>query len=193
MDYYSILAKYVEGFVEDLFRSDSAIRSINNAHVANLKKMFKTRELLGTKPFIVNINMEGKPEDISLELLEKGDVYRMEVIGGNHRTEALQQLLRDAETPGWLKNSLKTHPMRVYLGLTHEQKVTLGFWDNLVDECRTKMHFDEVACLFRNELCNVFNNTLDDPVSKVTCSPKDEKSKEWRKRITKLLGCRVSL
>ncbi len=189
---FSVSDKYVEGLVEDLYRSQSAIRMIIKDHVSDLKNVFRTREWLATKPMIVNIDMEGDPKEIDKELLKKGGVYQLEVIGGNHRMEAIQQLLRDYDTPEEVLKSIQRYPMRVYLGLSHAQKVTLAFWDNLVEEHKTKMNFDEVAILFREEMCNVFGLEAADPVPKITNSLKDVKSVAWRERIRKLLGCRVS-
>ncbi len=187
-----ILVKYMEGHVEDLVAPDDPVRPLLMRHVASLKEQFENTQLLPSNPIIVNISLPGK-DNINKDLLEKGGVYMLEVLAGNHRREALQQLLSAAETPLWLKEKLKRWPMQVYLNLTKYQKIKVAYRDNMTEEYREGMTYQHIAVLFRKELLYAFGLGPDDPTPEVT-NRKDEfnSAAKWRQGIADLLSCHVS-
>lgn len=99
----------------------------------------------------------------------------VEVIGGNHTREAVQQLRRDACTPAELKKAIEFWPCKVYTGLSIKEKLHLGVAHNDLHTNSKNMQFPDHCFLFRQLW-------------------RDDKSESnWRNDIVAVLRLKVSM
>lgn len=131
------------------------LRPLSNTHVIRLKKAMMD-ESVG-KYGVLLCNIPGvKASTVSKDDLIKGGRYSMEVLGGNHRREALQQLCHSAETKD--TERFHTWPVKVYAGLNDLQKSKLATEHNMEDKRENKldMSFEDHVRLIRRELFRAF-------------------------------------
>lgn len=119
-------------------------RPLDPSHVVKLK------EAIRIDPILTHSIMLGHTEDTDVTRIKNGTA-KVEIIGGNHTRQAIQELLADDSLPASLKQKLAKWPCKVYNGLHPRQKLYLAIQHNTANENIKLMLYEDVCFLMRQE------------------------------------------
>ena len=97
-------------------REEFALRGIDEKFVTGLRKEFQTNKAIFVKPLMVIVGGVKSVSEYDSELLES---YKLEVIGGNHRRAALQELYQETKDDQfkWANVLLFCGKLKIVFGL----------------------------------------------------------------------------
>ncbi|XP_062608884.1 centromere-associated protein E-like [Saccostrea cucullata] len=118
------------------------VRALDNDHVDKICQQLKLAH--GHYTTLIGVLKEGRNNISNIDDLKNPNVEKIEVIGGNHTREALQQLHRDGDI-----DQQFCVLMDIYQNLSQGQVFHLGYLHNEMHESSKKMSFPEKVILFR--------------------------------------------